>query len=122
MAQIDVSEILSDPEFVDPIVIIHRVSHVDDFGENKLKESGASSFGCVQPASGKTLQRLPEALRVANVMSFWVKGKIINDARSKYPDVIVHKGARFTVQMVFDYTNWGEGWSEGTCVSERPAA
>lgn len=121
MGQIDVTEILADPDFVDPLVLIHRKSSVDDFGENKLVEQGFPTYGSVQPVSGKTLARLPDELRVADVNSFWIKGKIVSDGKCQYPDVISFNGQRYAVQMVFDWTAWGEGWTEGTCVREKPA-
>lgn len=120
MGNIDVTEILVDPDFIDPLVLIHRKPIVDSYGENTLTEQPVSTFGSVQPVSGKTLQRLPEALRVANVSSFWIKGKIVSDGSCQYPDVISFRGSRYAVQMVFDWTNWGEGWCEGTCVREKP--
>ena len=121
MGQIDVSDILCDPDFVSPATIIRRQSTVDNFGQNQLKEVGEGTFGCVQPVTGKTLQRLPEALRVVDVMSFWVKGKIVSDGKCRYPDLIVVKGVRYAVQVVFDWTSWGQGWCEGTCVREKPS-
>jgi hypothetical protein len=121
MAQIDVTEVLTDPDLVDKMVIIHRRPNVDTFGQNQLKESAEHTYGSVQPASGKTMQRLPEAFRVANVMSFWLRGKITTDGFEQYPDVLVFRGIRYQVQAVFDFTNWGSGWSEGTCIQERPA-
>jgi hypothetical protein len=120
MGQIDVSDLMSDPDLVDPITIVRRYTEVDSFGVNKLTERNFPSVGSVQPASGRTIQRLPEAMRVANVMSFYVQGMIISDGTCKYPDLIVFKGQRFAVQVVFDYSNWGAGYSEGTCVRERP--
>lgn len=122
MGLIDVSELLTDPDFVSPITLVRRTPTVNDRGENILAEVGVPTIGSVQPASGKTLQRLPEALRVADVSSFWVKGKIIADGRSKYPDVICFGGSRYAVQTVLDWTNWGDGWCEGTCVREKPSA
>lgn len=121
MGQIDVSDILADPELVDALTIIRRTPTVNNFGQNILSERSEPTFGCVQPASGKTLQRLPEALRIANVSSFWVKGQIISDGSCQYPDVILYQGSRYTVQIIFDYTNWGDGWCEGTCVREKPS-
>jgi hypothetical protein len=67
------------------------------------------------------LQRLPEALRVANLRSFWVRGKIVATEPGKYSDILVFEGQRFQVQTIFDWTNWGAGWCEGTCVAEVPA-
>lgn len=121
MGQIDITDLLVDPDFVSPLTLIHRKSCVNNHGDNELQEIGIGTVGSVQPASGKTLQRLPEAFRVANVMSFWVKGKIVSDGSCAYPDIISYKGSRYAVQVIFDWMNWGAGWCEGTCVREKPA-
>lgn len=121
MGQIDVTELLCDPDFVSPITLIHRKTQVNALGENVLTESGVATIGCIQPMSGKTLQRLPEALRVGDNQTFYIKGNVTADRSSKYPDIIVFRGQRYVIQMVFDWTNWGQGWVEGTCVRERPA-
>jgi galactose-6-phosphate isomerase len=121
MAQIDVSELLHDPDFVDEMQIASRVPAVNSFGENILSETILASIGSVQPASSETLQRLPEALRSANVKSFWVQGPIKTLGPGVYPDILIFKGARFQVQSVDDWTNWGAGWTQGTCVAEALA-
>lgn len=120
MANIDVSELMTDPDFVDDVILVHRKTEVDSFGQNSLSQTSVKTIGSVQPASGKTLQRLPEALRVDNVSSFWIKGTIVSDGGCAYPDVICFKGSRYNVQTIMDWTNWGEGWCEGTCVREKP--
>ncbi len=121
MARIDVTELLTDPDFVDQIQLVTRVPSVNSLGENILAESTIRTIGSVQPADGKVIQRLPEALRVANVSSFWFKGVIEASAPGKYSSILVFKGRRFQVQTVQDWTNWGAGWCEGTCVAELPA-
>ncbi len=121
MARIDVSEIVSDPDFVDSIELITRVPSVNSLGENVLTSTTLCSVGSVQPASGRAIFRLPEAMRVANVSSFWFKGKIIASEPGKYSSIIVFKGQRYQVQTVMDWSNWGAGWCEGTCVAEVPA-
>lgn len=121
MAQIDVSELLIDPDFVDSMQVVTRTPNVTSQGENTLRESTVSSVGSVQPASGKTIFRLPEEFRVANVSSFWFKGDIIASEPGKYSSIIIFKGKRYQVQTVFDWMNYGAGWCEGTCVAEVPA-
>lgn len=121
MAQVDVTDILADPDFVDPIVIVRRTPTIDQYGENVLTEQSFQTFGSVQPIDGKTLQRLPDALRVANQKHFFVKGTIVSDGTSRYPDVLVMNGIRYAVQAIFDWSNFGAGWSEGTVVQEVPA-
>lgn len=121
MAQIDVSELLLDPDFVDKMTVITRTPFVNSKGENSVKDCPLIGVGSVQPASGKTIFKLPEEFRVANVSSFWFKGAIIATAPGKYSSIIEFKGQRYQVQVVFDWSNWGQGWTEGTCVAEVPA-
>lgn len=121
MAEIDVTDLLVDPDFIDELILITRATTVNSYGENVVTETSTATVGSVQPASGKTLQRLPDALRVADVSSFWIKGVITADGSGKYPDLISFRGRRFQVQVVFDWTNYGEGWAEGTCVAEKPS-
>ncbi len=120
MRNIDVSDILADPDLVGPMIIIHRTPDVNEFGENCLKECGINTVGSIQPISGKKLERLPEKFQIANVKTFWVRGKIISDGNCKYPDVLVENGIRFAVQTIDDWTSWGAGWCEGTAVQEKP--
>lgn len=121
MGLVDVSELLHDPDFVDQMTVITRLPAVNSLGENTLKECPVVSVGSVQPASGKTIFKLPEEFRVANVSSFWFQGEITASAPGKYSSIIVFKGRRYQVQLVFDWTNFGAGWCEGTCVAEVPA-
>jgi hypothetical protein len=121
MGQIDVSELINDPDFVQPLTLIRRKAPPDSFGETQIQEIGSPTHGSVQPAGGKVIARLPDALRIANVQSFWIREKFVTDSQnSKYPDIIVKNGIRFVVQLVFDWSDWGAGWSEGVCVAERP--
>jgi hypothetical protein len=120
MGQIDVTDLLTDSDFVDDLVLIHRVDTVGENGRLTLTERNVPTIGSIQPASGKTLQRLPEAFRVESVSSFWLRGEIVSDGSCKYPDIICYRGQRYAVQTVMDWTNWGAGWCEGTCVREKP--
>lgn len=121
MAQVDVTELLSDPDFVDPCTLVHRQAVVDILGQNQLTERQVPTIGSIQPATGKQIDRLPEALRVKDVRTFWIKGTIVSDGKCAYPDVIIFKNQRYAVEMVFDWTNFGEGWCEGLCIRERPS-
>lgn len=121
MAQIDVSELLSDPDFVDPMQLITRTPRNNSYGEQTLNESTLNSIGSIQSASPDTIAKLPEVFRVANLKSFWFKGEIIASAPGKYSSVLVFNGVRYQVVSVFDWTNWGAGWTEGACIAERPS-
>lgn len=122
MAQLDVSELMVDPDFVDDIRVVSRTPQVNSLGENVLTECSVATIGSVQPADYKTVKRLPEALQNEDVSSFWVKGpSIVASAPGKYTTILVFRGRRFQVQTVADWSNFGEGYCEGTCVAEKPS-
>lgn len=123
MAELGVSELMTDPDFVDAMTLVTARAIVTSRGENLVKESTQISCGSVQPASGHAISRLPQALRVANVSSFWFKGVIETGegGKTRYPSLFIFRGQRYRVQVVFDWSNWGEGYCEGTCVAENPA-
>lgn len=121
MALIDVTDLLIDPDFVDPMAIIHRKPVIDEYGQNQLFETCVNTIGSIQPSSGKTLSRLPDALRILNVNTFWVKGIIVSDGTCQYPDILVFKGQRYAVQLLLDWTSYGPGWTEGVAIRERPS-
>lgn len=123
MAKIDVSEVLLDTDFIDEMTVITRFPSVSSLGENSFGErvNHCVSVGCVQPATGRVVQKLPEGMRVANISSFWFKGEITATAPCKYSSIIVYQGKRYQVQTVNDWSNWGAGWCEGTCVEQVPS-
>jgi hypothetical protein len=121
MAQIDVDVLIGDPDFADEVTQIKRTPTVNFRGENLITEEKICTYGGIQPASGKVLQRLPESLRLADVKSFWIRGTITATAPGKYTDILESKGKRYQVQTVMDWSNFGEGFAEGTCVAELPS-
>lgn len=123
MALIDVSDIVLDPDFTSAMQIIHRTATVNTKGENVITEKlPIQTVGSIQPISGKTLMRVPEALRSENLRSFWTKTPIIADKHGVYTDILVFGCERFQVKHVFDWTNFGAGFTEGLCVAEKPSA
>lgn len=121
MSRIDVTELMHDPDFVGPITHIFRTSRLNQFGENVLTECAKETQGSVQPISGKEIQKIPESLRVADMMTFYFEGEIIAAPQGKYPDILVFNGKRYQVMTVNDWSAWGAGWVEGMCVAERIA-
>jgi len=121
MPQIDVSELMTDPDFVEPVTLITRLPKVDQYGQGYFESSALETVGSVQPASNRVVQKLPEAMRVANVQSFWIKAVIVASAPGKYASTIVYRGQTYQVQTVADWSAFGEGYTEGTCVAQEPA-
>lgn len=123
MATIDVSELMEDPDFIDDIQIIARTQTVDQYGKGQTEEvAPRDAIGVVQPAtSGKVLERLPEGIRISDVITIWTKEKLKTDENDAYSDLVVWNGERYTVKNAMPYGNWGDGYIQADCVREKPS-
>lgn len=123
MANIDVSFLLTDPDFCDPMTVITRFSQVSSSGELKLSEKvcQVESVGSVQPLTGREIEKIPELLRVDNSFEFWFKGVVITTGAGKYSSIILYQGMRYQIRSVDEWSNFGEGFCSGLCVREIPA-
>jgi hypothetical protein len=120
MANIDVSELLTDPDFTSSASLIRRLRAVNDYGENVLTESVPETITVViQPGKGADLERLPESARLHEVISVWYKGVLNCEAQSGYSDVLIWRGLRFQVMACESFLNYGLGYTKALCVLER---
>lgn len=116
MALIDVTALLSDPDFVDTATIYRRESTVNDYGENALTETAETAVMVVQPATPDDLQRLPDSVRMRAAIHVWYRGTLKTDAGDDvYPDVVEWQGRRYQVQTADDFGNYGAGYVEAIC-------
>lgn len=115
MALIDVTEVLTDPNFLNPVQIIVQTATVNQYGQNSIVDSAPiNTYGSVQPASSKEVERLPETMRVRNIRKFWVKANL----GTNYPVKIISGGITYQVLNVGDWMTYGAGYCEGLCVAE----
>lgn len=119
MANIDVSDILLDPDFVNDVQLIHRTATTGTNGKTVVTElTPVDTVGSVQPANAKELARVPDALRMHDWRAFYIKAEILTDGSSQYPDIIVFNGRRFEVKSTEPWLNFGAGWNKGLCVAQ----
>lgn len=123
MALIDVTEILTDPDFTDVVQIITRARTVNQYGENELTETNTGDYNLVvQPAKPSELERLPEGARLVDAINVWHKGVLSTEAAGGYSDIVVWRGERYAVVDNDDFGNYGAGYTKALCIRERPNA
>ncbi|MCK4883532.1 MAG: hypothetical protein KAS30_01550 [Candidatus Diapherotrites archaeon] len=113
MAGIDVSELMTDPDFTDVVDLITRASSLAK-GVNTLVETTISGvIMVVQPASGQDLEKVPESARGHETRNFYYSGTLSSLRQNGYSDIIVYGGNRFEVLFVEPWGNWGNGYTKG---------
>jgi hypothetical protein len=68
---INVAELLVDPDFVRSFTIKRPTGSFANEGVYSVTYSDLSATGCVQPASPRELQLMPEGSRLGDVIAVW---------------------------------------------------
>ena len=119
MALIDVSELLTDPDFTNTVTLIRRSSTVDTYGENTMAETSSSITAVVQGANAESLERVPEGARLSDLIDVYYKGQLTAESPGGYADIIVWQGKRYQVfEVVEDFMNYGAGFTKAVCKLE----
>lgn len=106
MARLDVSELMTDPDFIHSFTWVKRTAATNNFGENVVEETEEAATGSVQAATGETAERFPEGIALNNFKTIYTKARV----SALYPDQIIWKGKRFNVRLVTPWEDFGAGW------------
>lgn len=119
MALIDVSELLTDPDFTNTVTLIRRASTVNTYGENVMTETQSTITAVVQGANTESLERVPEGARLSDLIDVYYKGQLTAESPGGYADIIVWQGKRYQVfEVVEDFMNFGAGFTKAVCKLE----
>ncbi len=111
MANIDVSELLLDPDFVDAFTVVRTAVVVGSNGIAAQTETQIPGvLGSVQPAGGTTLANLPEATRAEGVKEVWTQFALRGPVEGGEPDRILWQGKRLIVFKSDEYGHFGSGY------------
>jgi hypothetical protein len=111
MALLDVSELMTDPDFVMNFSIVRRTPTVNQYGENELTVvSTDTAVGSIQAATGEVAKRLPDGVQLDKFKTVFTKSVIRADASGSYPDQIIYKGQTYNVFKVYPWEDFGDGW------------
>lgn len=120
MAGIDVSELMSDPDFIDNFQIVRRSATVNGFGENVITENTIQANGSIQSGNGDTLKRLPDGVQLSDVVTIFSNFPIYAERPNNYADLIIICGERYQVELVTPWRNWGAGYNRIDAVMQKP--
>lgn len=119
MADLDITELLSDPDFTDTVQLVRRASTIDGNGRNILTETPAYVTMVVQAPDADILNRYPDLANQNSKVCAWYKGELKVAGDGIYADLIVWRGQRMQAWKIHEnYINWGTGWTMAIFVGE----
>lgn len=111
MALIDVSELLLDPDFTDPIKIFRKKQTFNDFGEGVYTEQKIETVAVVQ-WGGVAFNKFPKGTHFDRDIIIYCKIPLFGMDSDSYCDEVEFQGRRYMVQRVTETAgNWGQGFT-----------
>jgi len=116
MALIDVSELMTDPDFTNTISLTRRTQTISDYGEITLTGTSTNMTAIVQAGNGETLARNPDYSVMTDWITIYAKFDFRADGNGYFADLVTWGGHDFQVKSVTDFMNWGEGYTRADCL------
>lgn len=110
MATLDVSDVLTCPEFTDNYIIQRNVETIDINGRSVTTPTKIKSFGVVTMAGAKDLQRLADYEVLDRVIKITTKTQLQGEVKNAQPDIIIWRGNNYVVKDIKLYPQFGQGF------------
>jgi hypothetical protein len=118
MADIDVSEVLFDPDLADTFDVIRKAEIVGENGRVTLNETRYPNVvGVVIPIQPTNLQRRDDGQMMPKRMTVVTMFRLRGPSNGYQPDDIIISGVRCTVIDLMPFTRFGAGFVEATVTS-----
>lgn len=122
MADLDLSEIFSDPDLCDTFDVIRRSDAVDSHGRSNITEQTTSNIvGVVVPGDAGDLLRGDDKSTTSRMITVSTMYRLRASGDGFQPDVIFYDGIRFTVKAVKVWTRLGAGFVKAVATSGNAA-
>lgn len=116
MAKLDVSDVLSDLDFVSRGIVCHRKRVVD--GENGRPQTTATEHtfnGVVTTNSGDNMDRKADGTLIKGAINIHTRFALSEGDAEHQADEITWKGRRYIVVQVLGNLHYGRGFIKAIC-------
>lgn len=117
MAQLDVTEILLDPDFMDTGLVCKRsIQTIGDFGRAVNTVTSTPFAGVVTSDKGDILERIAGGERKKGSITIHTMFRLTaGSGEDSIADIVTWQGRDYTVANVNDYSHFGRGFVAVSC-------
>lgn len=117
MPSLDVTDILTDPDFADTFIVTQSIQTVSSGGmaSNALTVLTNVS-GVVTANDNIDLMKMPDGELLAGSITVITKFRLTNGSGTRDADIVTWNGRTYQVKTVGDWSRFGAGFIEAVCV------
>ena len=117
MPELDVNDVLTDPEFWDRLVCIRTTQTVGINGVAQGSAQNMNFYGVVTSDRGLMLNREAAGSRIEGSITVVTKFRLQDGSTVKglAADIVAWDGRQYTVVHIDPYSRYGQGFVQATC-------
>lgn len=115
MALLDVSDVLTDPDFSDALTVYRSTIAVGDNGRTTKTTAALPIVGVVTQGGGDILDRTGDAEKIRGSITVHTMFILSAGGGGIDADELDWQGRRYVVDNVSDWSNYGAGFSSAGC-------
>jgi len=121
MANIDVSFLMNDPDFADPVQLVRRASATNEYGEHIVTDvAPLQVMMVIQTGTADDFALLPEGSRLRATHVAYYQGELFTESPNGYADVIIWQGEHYQVLGILEnFTNYGQGFTKAAITNTK---
>ena len=115
MPYIDVTDLMSDPDFCESVTLRRTSQTVDSNGFTTLVEVDSTITVIVTPLN-PDFMRSPEFQNAKSAITVHTQTPLFAVVAGYNPDIIVWKGSNYVVKRASDLSHFGRGFTSASCI------
>lgn len=117
MPTIDVTDIVLDPDFSEPVTIVRRHETINTYGESVVDSVEIPIQAVVTSGPKPGMERMPEGQLQTDIINVHCQQRLVGPSNGNQPDIVIWRGRQFVVTKVNDYSHFGRGFVSAECSS-----
>jgi hypothetical protein len=115
MPDVDVTDLLTDPDFVEQVTVRRITQTVSSGGIAQQSESDFTITAVVTIGSMLASTRSQDYALAKNMITVHSKSRLLGPTATMQADIVVWKGNNYVVKRPYDWSHYGPGFTAAEC-------
>ena len=115
MPDLDVSEVLLDPDFADCFVVTRQKQTVDQTGRTVISTVDMELIGVVTIGSLQPFSQDEAYINSTKSIVVHCQERLIDPINGFSPDIVTYNGDRYLVKKAYNWSRYGSGFYAADC-------
>ena len=122
MPDIDVSDLLLDPDFTDTFTVTRQAQSVGTDGRAVIATQKFTIQGVVTMGSMEPFEQTQESIQSRKSITVHSQFKLLDPTVGFSPDIVTYNDNQYLVRKAYDWSRYGQGFFAAECDLKTPVS